>query len=187
MSSSLQSIPTILVSSATPYQWSGKRTADRRKWALLWNKLAQFRLSLQRQLMTSTTTLWIISYEGPFIPWTTFTHNFSGRSWLTPRQACAVESAARYSGKKEKEKGWPLKLSQFFLRDTVFLNLGYHVNVIFLSQTLDLNENSTCYLHQFVKNIDFHSLDIKEMFENTPMNKVNYAKMLKFDHVVHGF
>ena len=51
----------------------------------------------------------------------------SGRSWLTPREACTLESAEK------------------------FPNL--HINMIFMAKELDLNDNSTCYLYQNSKKI----------------------------------
>ena len=51
----------------------------------------------------------------------------SGRSWLTPREACTLESAEKFS------------------------NLD--INMIFVAKELDLNDNSTCYLYQNSKKI----------------------------------
>jgi len=67
----------------------------------------------------------------------------SGRSKLSPRQACSVESAAKFS-----------KL---------------HVQVILLSNTLDLTDNSSCYLHNSVSNVRFYKIDLHKIYKDTPL------------------
>jgi len=67
----------------------------------------------------------------------------SGRSKLSPRQACSVESAARVS--------------------------NLHVQMILLSNTLDLTDNSTCYLYTSVSNINFYKIDLEKIYEKTPL------------------
>jgi len=74
----------------------------------------------------------------------------SGRSKLTPRQACSVESAAKFS--------------------------NLHVQVILLSDTLDLTDNSTCYLYTSVSNISFHKIDLEKIYENTPLQGLVKSK-----------
>ena len=68
----------------------------------------------------------------------------SGRSKLSPRQACSVESAAKVS--------------------------NLHVQMILLSDTLDLTDNSTCYLYTSVSNINFYKLDLEKIYEDTPLH-----------------
>ena len=51
----------------------------------------------------------------------------SGRSWLTARETCTLESADKFS--------------------------NLQINMIFVAKEMDLNENSTCYLYQNSKHI----------------------------------
>ena len=68
----------------------------------------------------------------------------SGRSWLTPREACALESAARFS--------------------------GLRVNIILTSSFLDLYDNSTCFLYMF-SNISFFTIKLRDAFQDTPLDR----------------
>ena len=78
----------------------------------------------------------------------------SGRSKLSPRQACSVESAAKFS--------------------------NLHAQVLLLSDKLDLTDNSTCYLHQSVSNVSFYQIDLQTMYENTPLQDlINPNNLLK--------
>ena len=70
----------------------------------------------------------------------------SGRSWLTPREACSLESAS--------------------------LKSNLQVNIIFTSSFLDLHDNSTCYLFQTVPNIHFYTIKLKDAFEGTPLERI---------------
>ena len=72
----------------------------------------------------------------------------SGRSKMSPRQACSVESAAKFS--------------------------NLQAQVIMLSDMLDLTDNSTCYLHQTVSNVSFYKIDLQTIDENTllRLNKI---------------
>ena len=74
----------------------------------------------------------------------------SGRSKLSPRQACSVESAARFS------------------------NLQVHV--ILLSDSLDLTDNSTCYLYQTVQNVEFYTVNWDNIFKDTPIHNLTQSK-----------
>ena len=74
----------------------------------------------------------------------------SGRSKLSPRQACSVESAAKFS--------------------------NLHTQVILLSDMLDLTDNSTCYLHQTVSNVSFYKIDFHTIYENTPLKGLIKSK-----------
>eukprot|EP00092_Neocalanus_flemingeri_P102797 GFUD01131504.1.p1 GENE.GFUD01131504.1~~GFUD01131504.1.p1 ORF type:complete len:381 (-),score=72.29 GFUD01131504.1:121-1263(-) len=74
----------------------------------------------------------------------------SGRSSLSPRQACSVESAAKLS--------------------------NLHIQVILLSATLDLMDNSTCYLYQTASNVSFYTIDMKTIFVNTPLQDIIRSK-----------
>ena len=67
----------------------------------------------------------------------------TGRSWLTPREACALESAAKFS--------------------------RLRVNIIFTSPFMDTFDNSTCYLYKTVDNIHFYTIQLKEIFGGTPL------------------
>ena len=69
----------------------------------------------------------------------------SGRSWLTPRETCALESAARFS--------------------------GLRVNIILTSSFLDLYDNSTCYLYMFSSNIRFFTIKLRDAFRDTPLDR----------------
>lgn len=75
----------------------------------------------------------------------------SGRSKLSPRQACSVESAAKFS--------------------------NLHSQVLMLSDMLDLNDNSTCYLHQSVSNVSFYKIDLQTIYENTPLQDLMKSKL----------
>jgi len=77
----------------------------------------------------------------------------SGRSKLSTRQACSIESAAKFS--------------------------NLHVNVFLLSDLLDLTDNSTCYLHQTLSNISFYKIDLQTIYENTPLQ--DWIKSNQFD------
>ena len=70
----------------------------------------------------------------------------SGRSWLTPREACSLESAS--------------------------IKSNLQVNIIFTSSFLDLHDNSTCYLYQNVTNIQFYTIKLKDAFEETPLERI---------------
>ena len=70
----------------------------------------------------------------------------SDRSWLTPREACSLESAALMS--------------------------NLQVNIIFTSSFLDLHDNSTCYLYQTVPNIHFYTVKLKDAFDDTPLERI---------------
>ena len=67
----------------------------------------------------------------------------SGRSWLTPREACALESAAASSNLK--------------------------VNIIFLSDFVDLYDNSTCSIMKLLPNVSLFTIKLKNAFEDTPL------------------
>ena len=70
----------------------------------------------------------------------------SDRSWLTPREACSLESAALMS--------------------------NLRINIIFTSSFLDLHDNSTCYLYQTVPNIHFYTVKLKDAFDDTPLERI---------------
>jgi len=99
-----------------------------------------------------------LQYFGPnqSVPGQIFFLETSGRSWLTPRQACTVESAAKFSGLV------PL--------------------VLFSSPLLDLSDNSTCQLYQSNLHISFFKLNITYVLLNTPLEaielKLNHSKYL---------
>ena len=85
----------------------------------------------------------------------------SGRSWLTPRQSCSVESAARRS------------------------NLT--VNVLFLSTFVDLYDNSTCYLSQTVNNVNLYTFDLSKIFKDTPLDGVSLNSLTKLIQPISNF
>ena len=84
----------------------------------------------------------------------------SGRTKLSPRQACSVESAARFS--------------------------RLQVQVILLADTLDLTDNSTCNLFTSQQiNIGFWKADLTTFYEGTPLQDlVKSAIFLKSPHHV---
>ena len=68
----------------------------------------------------------------------------SGKSYLTGRQACSVESAAKAS--------------------------GLSLKVIFKSRYVDLAKSkSFCDLYLIYQNVQFYTIDFGELFENTPV------------------
>ena len=77
----------------------------------------------------------------------------SGRSWITPREACCLESASRMS--------------------------NLQVTVLLISSFLDLNENSSCYLFQQYPNIHFYTIDLQDAFQHTPLEKIIERKEFK--------
>ena len=70
----------------------------------------------------------------------------SGRSWLTPREACALESAATLS--------------------------NLHVNIIFLSEFVDLYDNSTCAIFKLFPSVNFFTVKLLDAFVNTPLHRL---------------
>ena len=84
----------------------------------------------------------------------------SGRTKLSPRQACSVESAARFS--------------------------RLQVQVILLSDTLDLTDNSTCNLFTSQQiNIGFWKADLATFYEGTPLQHLVKSEIfLKSPHHV---
>jgi len=71
----------------------------------------------------------------------------SGRSWLTPRQLCSIESAIQFSG----------------LRVTLLLT----------SPTLDMSENSTCrFFSSLGEQMDVFKLDVSRATEATPLENL---------------
>jgi len=77
----------------------------------------------------------------------------SGKSRLSPRQSCSIESAAKFS--------------------------NMHVRVILLNNTLDLTDNSTCYLYKTVPNVEFYTVDLSTIFEDTPLLSLIQSKAFK--------
>jgi len=72
----------------------------------------------------------------------------SGRGHLTARQACSVESAARFS-----------KLP---------------VKVLMFSDTLNLDANVTCHLYtELSQKVSFHSADLDMLFADTPLENLH--------------
>lgn len=69
----------------------------------------------------------------------------SGKNVISPREACAVESAAR--------------------------NSGLHVVMVRVGSELDLSDNTTCQLHKrFDKNgVSFFNVDLPTLAEGTPL------------------
>jgi len=67
----------------------------------------------------------------------------SGRSWLTPREACALESASKFS--------------------------QLRVNILFTSPFMDTFDNATCFLYMTVDNINFYTINIAKIFSQTPL------------------
>ena len=85
----------------------------------------------------------------------------SGRSKLSPRQSCSVESAAKFS-----------KLQ---------------VQVILFSNILDLTDNSTCYLYSSVTNVRFYTVDLHKIYKDTPLQHLVASQKFqksKF-HITH--
>jgi len=76
----------------------------------------------------------------------------SDRSWLTPREACALESAAKFS-----------KL---------------RVNILLTSTFLDTFDNSTCYLYMTVDNVIFYTINLAKIFSGTPLEGFEKRKSL---------
>ena len=70
----------------------------------------------------------------------------SGRSWLTPREACALESAATSS--------------------------NLRVNIIFLSEFVDLNDNSTCAIFKLIPSVNFFTIKLRDAFVDTPLHRI---------------
>ena len=70
----------------------------------------------------------------------------SGRSWLTPREACCLESASRMS--------------------------NLQVTVILTSSFFSLQDNSSCYIYQSYPNIQFYTIDVKDTFKHTPLETI---------------
>ena len=67
----------------------------------------------------------------------------AGKSRLTPRQACGVESAARQS--------------------------GLSVYLVLLSPTLDLTDNTTCQLAMSQLDIHFFTVNYTSLARGTPL------------------
>ena len=67
----------------------------------------------------------------------------SGRSWLTPREACALESASKFS--------------------------QLRVNILFTSPFMDTFDNATCFLYMTVDNINFYTINSAKIFSQTPL------------------
>ena len=76
----------------------------------------------------------------------------SGRSWLTPREACALESAAKFS--------------------------NLRVNILLTSPFLDTFDNSTCYLYMTVENVIFYTINLAKIFSRTPLEGFEKRKSL---------
>ena len=51
-------------------------------------------------------------------------------------------------------------------------NSGLNVHVLMISTFLDLYDNSTCYLHQSFTNITFFTISLKDVFVETPLEKI---------------
>ena len=84
----------------------------------------------------------------------------TGRSWLTPREACALESAAKFS--------------------------QLRVNMIFTSPFMDTFDNATCYLFMTVDNIQFYTVNLENIFGGTPLEGFHTRESIrqsKFRHV----
>ena len=88
----------------------------------------------------------------------------SGRGRLTGRQACAVESAARRF-QEQKHKSFIVYI--FF--DYTSFRSGMAVNVVLLSPQLNLTDNTTCQLVNSGLNINFFTIDIESITEDTPL------------------
>jgi len=72
----------------------------------------------------------------------------SGRGHLTARQACSVESAARFS--------------------------ALPVKVLMFSDTLNLDANVTCHLYtELSHKVSFHSADLDMLFADTPLEDLH--------------
>ena len=69
----------------------------------------------------------------------------SGRSWLTPREACALESAVTSS--------------------------HLRVNIIFLTEFVDLYDNSTCAIFKLLPNVSFFTIKLRDAFVDTPLHR----------------
>ena len=69
----------------------------------------------------------------------------SGRSWLTPREACALESAVTSS--------------------------HLSVNIIFLTEFVDLYDNSTCAIFKLLPSVSFFTIKLCDAFVNTPLHR----------------
>ena len=69
----------------------------------------------------------------------------SGRSWLTPREACALESAVTSS--------------------------HLRVNIIFLAEFVDLYDNSTCAIFKLLSNVSFFTIKLRDAFVDTPLHR----------------
>ena len=70
----------------------------------------------------------------------------SGRSWLTPREACALESAAALS--------------------------NLRVNIIFISEFVDLYDNSTCAIFKLISSVHFFTIKLRDAFVDTPLHRL---------------
>ena len=84
----------------------------------------------------------------------------TGRSWLTPREACALESAAKFS--------------------------RLRVNIIFTSPFMDTFDNSTCYLYMTVANLHFYTIQLPKIFAGTPLEGFHTRESVResrFRHV----
>ena len=84
----------------------------------------------------------------------------TGRSWLTPREACALESAAKFS--------------------------QLRVNIIFTSPFMDTFDNATCYLYMTVANVHFFTIQLGKIFDGTPLEGFQSRESVrqsKFRHV----
>ena len=97
--------------------------------------------------------------SSPHLDTALFMMETSGGSTLTPRQACGVESAARKVG---------VILSYNI---TVVSQSGLHVHLLVMSGSLDLRDNTTCWLASSSASLplSIHSVNLTSLAHETPL------------------
>jgi len=79
----------------------------------------------------------------------------SGRDHITPREACAIESGAKFS--------------------------NLHVNVLMTSDYLNLQDNTTCYIYKTVDSVTFFAMkdSLGDIYRGTPLENFHRWKEFK--------
>ena len=100
----------------------------------------------------------------PHLDTALFMMETSGGSTLTPRQACGVESAAR--------KVAVILITIYCCYNvTVVPQSGLHVHLLVMSGSLDLRDNTTCWLASSSASLplSIHSVNLTSLAHQTPL------------------
>ena len=100
--------------------------------------------------------------SSPHLDTALFMMETSGGSTLTPRQACGVESAAR-------KVGVILITIECCNNITVVPQSGLHVHLLVMSGSLDLRDNTTCWLASTSLPLSIHSVNLTSLAHETPL------------------